>query len=52
MVCTPNGLASPKTTNVRDFIELLDVHPGLLVLCESGLSRTEQWDRQLVLDST
>jgi hypothetical protein len=35
------------TTNARDFIELLDVdvHPGLIVLRESGLSRTEQWDR-------
>jgi len=35
------------TTNVRDFVELLDVdvHPGLIVLRESGLSRTEQWDR-------
>ena len=35
------------TTNARDFIELLDVdvHPGLIVLRESGLSRDEQWDR-------
>jgi predicted nuclease of predicted toxin-antitoxin system len=35
------------TTNARDFIELLnvDVHPGLIVLREGGLSRTEQWDR-------
>jgi len=35
------------TTNARDFIELLDadVHPGLIVLRESGLSRNEQWDR-------
>jgi predicted nuclease of predicted toxin-antitoxin system len=35
------------TTNSRDFIELLDVdvHPGLIVLRESGLSRNEQWDR-------
>src|SRR5580692_9462161 len=35
------------TTNARDFIELLDidVHPGLIVLRESGLSRQEQWDR-------
>ena len=30
-----------------DFIDLLDVdvHPGLIVLRESGLSRNEQWDR-------
>lgn len=35
------------TTNARDFIELLDVeiHPGLIVLRESGLSREEQWSR-------
>jgi predicted nuclease of predicted toxin-antitoxin system len=35
------------TTNARDFIELLDVdvHPGLIVLRKSGLSRNEQWDR-------
>jgi len=35
------------TTNARDFIELLDVdvHPGLIVLRESGLSRDEQWNR-------
>jgi predicted nuclease of predicted toxin-antitoxin system len=35
------------TTNARDFIELLgiDVHPGLIVLRESGLTRDEQWDR-------
>ena len=35
------------TTNARDFIELLDVdvHPGLIVLRESGVSRNEQWDR-------
>jgi len=35
------------TTNARDFIELLavDVHPGLVVLRESGLSRNEQWER-------
>lgn len=33
------------TTNARDFIELLhvEVHPGLIVLRESGLSRDEQW---------
>jgi predicted nuclease of predicted toxin-antitoxin system len=37
------------TTNAQDFIELLDVdvHPGLIVLRESGLSRAEQWDRLL-----
>jgi hypothetical protein len=31
----------------RAFIELLDagVHPGLIVLRESGLSRDEQWSR-------
>ena len=35
------------TSNARDFIELLDVeiHPGLIVLRESGLSRAEQWAR-------
>lgn len=35
------------TTNAQDFIELLDVpvHPGLIVLRESGLSRQEQWER-------
>ncbi len=35
------------TSNARDFIELLDVeiHPGLIILRESGLSRTEQWAR-------
>ena len=34
------------TTNAKDFIELLDVglHPGLIVLRESGLSREEQWE--------
>lgn len=32
------------TTNARDFIPLLDVevHPGLIVLRESGLTRDEQ----------
>jgi predicted nuclease of predicted toxin-antitoxin system len=37
------------TTNARDFISLLDapVHPGLIVLRESGLSRQEQWERLL-----
>ena len=31
----------------RDFIPLLDVevHPGLIVLRESGLTREEQWAR-------
>jgi predicted nuclease of predicted toxin-antitoxin system len=35
------------TTNARDFLLLLDVelHPGLIVLRESGLSREEQWQR-------
>lgn len=35
------------TTNAKDFLALLDVevHPGLVVLRESGLSRQEQWDR-------
>jgi predicted nuclease of predicted toxin-antitoxin system len=35
------------TTNARDFVQLIevDVHPGLIVLRESGLSRDEQWDR-------
>jgi predicted nuclease of predicted toxin-antitoxin system len=35
------------TTNARDFIGLLNIalHPGLIVLRESGLSRDEQWDR-------
>ena len=35
------------TTNARDFIPLLDVevHPGLIVLRESGLTREEQWAR-------
>lgn len=35
------------TTNARDFIELLDVelHPGLIILRESALSRQEQWER-------
>ena len=35
------------TCNARDFIRLLDVevHPGLIVLRESGLTRDEQWDR-------
>jgi hypothetical protein len=34
------------TTNALDFIELLDVdvHPGLIVLRESGLNRDEPWD--------
>lgn len=35
------------TTNAQDFIQLLnvDVHPGLIVLRESGLTRDEQWER-------
>jgi len=34
------------TTIARDFIALLEVpvHPGLIVLRESGLSRQEQWE--------
>ena len=33
--------------NAKDLLALLDVevHPGLIVLRESGLSRQEQWDR-------
>jgi len=39
------------TTNARDFISLLDapVHPGLIVLRESGLSRHEQWERLILV---
>jgi predicted nuclease of predicted toxin-antitoxin system len=39
------------TTNARDFIELLvaPVHPGLIVLRESGLSRQEQWERLIAV---
>jgi predicted nuclease of predicted toxin-antitoxin system len=35
------------TTNVRDFMDLLDVepHPGLIVLREGNLARAEQWER-------
>ena len=35
------------TTNAKDFFALLDVevHPGLMVIRESGLSREEQWKR-------
>ncbi len=35
------------TTNAQDFLALLsvEVHPGLVVLRESGLSRAEQWER-------
>ena len=35
------------TSNARDFIRLLnvEVHRGLIVLRESGLTRDEQWDR-------
>ena len=47
------------TTNARDFIRLLnvEVHPGLIVLRESGLTRDEQWDRiqpiiDLILESS
>ena len=41
------------TTNARHFLRLLDVglHPGLIVLRESGLTREEQWTRLVrVLD--
>ena len=41
------------TTNARNFIRLLnvEVHPGLIVLRESGLTRDEQWDRiQPIID--
>jgi predicted nuclease of predicted toxin-antitoxin system len=35
------------TTNAKDFFQLLDVelHSGLIVLRESGLTRDEQWAR-------
>jgi predicted nuclease of predicted toxin-antitoxin system len=35
------------TTNAKGFLALLnvEVHPGLIVLRESGLSRQEQWER-------
>jgi predicted nuclease of predicted toxin-antitoxin system len=35
------------TTSAKDFLALLnvEVHPGLIVLRESGLSRQEQWER-------
>lgn len=38
------------TTNARDFLHLLDVelHPGLIVLREGGLSRQEQWERLVI----
>jgi len=34
------------TINAQDFVALLNapVHPGLIVLRESGLSRHEQWE--------
>jgi predicted nuclease of predicted toxin-antitoxin system len=41
------------TTNARDFITLLrvELHPGLIVLRESSLTRIEQWERlEIVLD--
>jgi hypothetical protein len=47
------------SANARDFIRLLnvEVHPGLIVLREGGLTRDEQWDRlrpviEHVLEST
>jgi predicted nuclease of predicted toxin-antitoxin system len=36
------------TTNAGDFLELLEsleLHPGLILLRESGLSREQQWSR-------
>lgn len=38
---------SVVTTNAADFLELIDVelHPGLILLRESGLTREEQWER-------
>ncbi len=36
------------TTNAADFLELLEdleLHPGLILLRESGLSRDQQWAR-------
>ena len=35
------------TTNASDFLSLLNVelHPGLIVLREGGLTRDEQWER-------
>jgi predicted nuclease of predicted toxin-antitoxin system len=35
------------TANARHFLTLaqVDVHPGLIILRESGLSREEQWER-------
>lgn len=39
------------TTNARDFLRLLsvDVHPGLIILREGGLSRDEQWQRLIAV---
>ncbi len=36
------------TTNARDYLTLaagVDLHPGLIVIRESGLTRNEQWAR-------
>ena len=35
------------TANARDFLELLDIelHPGLIVFREGGLTRAEQWEQ-------
>ncbi len=35
------------TANARHFLTLaqIDVHPGLIILRESGLTRDEQWER-------
>lgn len=40
---------SVVTTNARDFIKLLkeEVHPGLIVFRQSGLTREEQWEALL-----
>ena len=37
------------TTNARDFVKLLveEVHPGLIVFRQSGLTREEQWQALL-----
>ena len=53
-----SGNFAMVTTNADDFIVLLDVevHPGMIILRESGLTRDEQWMRlepviQLMLQS-
>ena len=49
---------SVVTTNARDFLALakINLHPGLIVLRESGLTREQQWEHlepvvRFVLDS-